>query len=500
MEASGPIRGLVRQSWFLLRIASVLVPKAVRKQWYEQQRTQVWHWIHFLHESGRLNSASKRELAKHLWGAFSDAFWHRFDREKVQRLVREVPRTPRFALLAIAGFLLVAVVASGFLPTVRWALSAFPYKAPDRLANLSFNGNFVEYHPGNLFLTVSHWSQQTRSAEGIAAYSWEHDKIKIGERRMEVTGARVSPNLFDVLGVNAATGRLFHAGDEKQCDNCIVISDWLWKQGFHRDPGIVGKQVLFHGSTSTVVGVLPDRFWFIAPEISVWTLSPMQSRSINLVEHTGAVLRLRPGATRAQADSELQDLIKNSGSAFGSARAEVVPIRNQINQGLVVYLLFIGIAFIAALVILKVRRVRSTSAALRVETRDQYRWWLFFCGKTALLLLTCFVLSVEVIRRIFSAGAVSSWFLLVATVLAVTWSLHDQGRRCHICLKRLSHASYVGVPARLLLDWWGTELVCSQGHGMLHLPEMRASWLEEQQWIQLDDSWKPLFEPDEAKV
>src|SRR5215471_690448 len=136
MKPSGPIRGLIRQCSWLLRIASVLVPKGQRKQWYEQWQNQVWHWAHFLHESGRLNSASKRELAKHLWGAFSDAFWHRFDREKVQRLVREVPRTPRFALLVIAGFLLALVVASGFLPTIRWALSAFPYKAPDRLVNL----------------------------------------------------------------------------------------------------------------------------------------------------------------------------------------------------------------------------------------------------------------------------------------------------------------------------------------------------------------------------
>src|SRR5215510_2118959 len=120
MEASGPIRGLIRQSSWLLRIASVLVPKAVRKQWYEQQRAQVWHWIHFLHESGRLNAASKRELAKHLWGAFHDAFWQRFDRVKVQRLVNEVPRTPRFALLAITGLLLVVITATGFFPTIRW--------------------------------------------------------------------------------------------------------------------------------------------------------------------------------------------------------------------------------------------------------------------------------------------------------------------------------------------------------------------------------------------
>ena len=509
MEVSGPFRGLIRQSSWLLRIASMLAPKSRRKQWYEQKRVEVWHWAHFLHESGRLNSSSKRELAKHVWSAFNDAFWLRFDRKNVQRLLREVPRTPRFALLAITGALIAIVITTGFFPTIRWALSSFPYRSPERLVNLTFNGNFIRYHPGTLFLTVSRWSEQSKASEAIAAYSWEEgDKIKAGEQRMEVTGTRVSPDFFNVLGVNAAAGRLFHAGDEKQCENCIVISDWLWERGFHRDPALVGKKILFQGSSSTVIGILPARFWFISPEISVWTLTSTHARSVNLAERTGAVLRLRPGATRAQADAELQNLLKDSGSAFGFARAELAPIKNPISQGLGIYLLFIAVAFISALIILKLRQMRY-GAPLRVGAGNQYRWWLFFSGKTALLMVTCFVLAVEGTRRVFviatdgvpsSAGAVSSWFLLVSAVLAVTWSLHDQGRRCHICLKRLSHESYVGVPARLLLDWWGTELVCSQGHGMLHLPEMRASWLEEEQWIQLDDSWKPLFEPDEAKV
>jgi hypothetical protein len=29
---------------------------------------------------------------------------------------------------------------------------------------------------------------------------------------------------------------------------------------------------------------------------------------------------------------------------------------------------------------------------------------------------------------------------------------------------------------------------------------MRASWLQMEQWIQLDESWKPLFEPEEVKA
>lgn len=327
--------------------------------------------------------------------------------------------------------------------------------------------------------------------------------------REELISARVASNFFDVMGVNAELGHVFHPGDQALCPNCIVISNGLWEHGFHRDRGIVGKQVAFQGTTSTVIGVLPARFWFISREISVWTFSRTHARAFNNADRTGAVLRLRPGVPRAEARGEFDKFVHDAASALGSAQAELAPIQDQALQGVEIYLLFALLALIGSMAILTLRLARSISLKMRVEFRENYRWWLFFAAKTVLLIATCFVASLEGTRWVLLtftgslpsyAGAISSWLLLVTTVLAITWSLHDQYRRCRICLKRLEHESYVGVPARLFLDWWGTELVCSQGHGLLHVPEMKASWLEDEQWIQLDDSWKPLFESEEAKV
>ena len=509
MKVSRPIRGLIWRSWAVLRIASLLAPRARRKEWFEKQRSEAWHWIHFLYESGRLNAITRREIAKHLWGSFSAALWLRFNREKVLRLSRELPRTPRFCLIGLAVILLIVVIGSGFAPTIRGAYSRLPYRAPDRLAQLSFNSRFVPYTSDTIFLTAARWSQQTKTAESLSAYSWEPAKMRTALGREELTVARVASNFFDVMGVNAEKGHVFHAGDEIQCVNCIVISSGLWEHGFHRDPAIVGRQVAFQGTTSTIIGVLPARFWFISRDIAVWTFSRSQVRAFNYLDRTGVVLRLRDGISREQAGAEFDTFLRDAGSALNYARGELVPIRDRALQGVEIYLLFAVLALIGAMAILAVRLVRSVSPKTRAEFRDSYRWWLFFTGKTVLLIAVCFVASLEGTRRalIFFtggvpayAGAISSWFLLVTTVLAVTWSLHDQYRRCRMCLKRLELASYVGAPARLFLDWWGTELACSQGHGLLHVPEMKASWLEEDHWIQLDESWKSLFESEEAKV
>jgi hypothetical protein len=46
----------------------------------------------------------------------------------------------------------------------------------------------------------------------------------------------------------------------------------------------------------------------------------------------------------------------------------------------------------------------------------------------------------------------------------------------------------------VLLDWAGTEFICSEGHGVLHVPHMATSWEEEaDRWVPFDESWRGLF-------
>jgi len=87
----------------------------------------------------------------------------------------------------------------------------------------------------------------------------------------------------------------------------------------------------------------------------------------------------------------------------------------------------------------------------------------------------------------------STWLFLMASAAVLSWSIADQRRRCRTCLRRLGMATHVGCSGSLLLNWAGTELVCIEGHGMLHVPEMESSWNEPERWTVLDDSWRGLF-------
>jgi hypothetical protein len=88
--------------------------------------------------------------------------------------------------------------------------------------------------------------------------------------------------------------------------------------------------------------------------------------------------------------------------------------------------------------------------------------------------------------------------LLASSMLAARWVLLDQRRRCPVCLRSLTHPVHIGTPSETFLEWYGTESLCSRGHGLLHTPEVPASY-STQQWLSLDASWQELF-PEVARA
>jgi hypothetical protein len=496
------IRALIWQCKFLLRTASLLVPRPQRTEWYQEWYGEIWHWLHFLAESGRLNSQTSMELTRHCWGAFPDAAWHRFSQKKVVRAFEEVPRTARFCLGATFTALVFLVLVTGLAPIIRSGFKPLPFRQPDHLAYLSLHGSYTKYDEENLFRAAGQWAERSKTAEMVAAYSWHPVALIFPNDVVRDISARVSPNFFELLGNKAAMGRLFTSGDDASCSTCVVITHRLWTAQFNSDRNIVGMTISVDGRPGTVIGVLPENFVFTFPEVSVWLLPRWGTTTNNFADRMGAVLRMGPHVTVAQAKQEFQRLADANG--YGQPGMESFVSRA--HQGAKLYLFFTVLSLLGGIALGSSRLGGAKTRKIKLSFRHTMRWWGFFSLKTLLLLAICFVGSLELTGKVSImltgsvhplVGPFSTWLFLVTAMIALSWSLHDQGRRCRLCLRRLGNEASVGTPSYLLLDWWGTELVCSDGHGLLHVPEMKSSWQEFDQWVSLDESWKPLFEHEE---
>lgn len=112
--------------------------------------------------------------------------------------------------------------------------------------------------------------------ERIAAYCPLDATLEIpGEPLRLIRGVGSSAEIFDVLGAGAFLGRTFQAGDDRPgAAPVAVLSHGLWRE-LGGDPAIVGRQYRLGGVARTVVGVMPQGFWFPSPATRVWTVVPL---------------------------------------------------------------------------------------------------------------------------------------------------------------------------------------------------------------------------------
>ena len=155
--------------------------------------------------------------------------------------------------------------------------------------------------------------QATRSFTDIAAYALERPHLTGGTRPDRIFAIRGTTNLLPLLGVRPAVGRGFRPGDARGQDDVVLLSHRAWELRFAADPGVVGQTVQLEGRPHTVIGVLPEGFWFASRDVQAWLPlgdprpdAPHEARTLQVVG------RLAPPATAAEAQAEVEILAQRA--------------------------------------------------------------------------------------------------------------------------------------------------------------------------------------------
>jgi putative ABC transport system permease protein len=132
-------------------------------------------------------------------------------------------------------------------------------------------------------------------------------------RRIDV--ARVSHDLFPLLGVTPLVGRGFSAEEDEVGKNRVVaLSEGLWRKHFGANPNIVGRVVKLDEEPYTVVGVMPARLQFpptggaYAGAVELWTplaLTDDEKQARRRDSNFNLIGRLKPGVALEQAQANM---------------------------------------------------------------------------------------------------------------------------------------------------------------------------------------------------
>jgi putative ABC transport system permease protein len=149
--------------------------------------------------------------------------------------------------------------------------------------------------------------------EEQALYNGRNHSIDQNGTPTRVRVTHATPSFFRLLRVSPLMGRTFtpeegEIGNEKKA----VLSYALWQTQFGGDPQVLGKDIRMDGQPHTVVGVMPQGFYFLNPNVMLWTpLAFTADQKADSSRHNNSwqnIGRLKPGATIQQARQQVNAL------------------------------------------------------------------------------------------------------------------------------------------------------------------------------------------------
>jgi putative ABC transport system permease protein len=248
--------------------------------------------------------------------------------------VRMLLKRPGFTLIAVITLALGIGANTAIFSVVNAVLlNPLPYAEPERLTliwtsaeSIGLKQNWVSEPE------VLDFREQSKLFEGFGVINAPGFRLTGSGEPEQLNGARISTNLFSLLGVRMKIGRDFAPDEEKPgAARVAILSHGLWQGRFGGEQSVIGNTISLNGHPTKVVGVLPAHFALLLPpeahipsDLDVWMPYALDYAKQDRLSHGMTVIgRLKHGVSVAQAQAEMDgiaarlDSLHYSNAGFG---------------------------------------------------------------------------------------------------------------------------------------------------------------------------------------
>src|SRR5438874_280078 len=230
---------------------------------------------------------------------------------------RQLCRAPAFTITALATVAICLGANLAIFGVINSILlRPLPFPQSDRLVTI-----FNTYPKAGVENDGSSLTNYYERRGNIPAFS-RLSIFRDGSEVVGETGAaeqteimRVSPEFFATLGVRLAMGRTFTEDEAEIAKGkgagVAIVTDAYWRQRLNSDPSVLGRDIRVNTMPRKIVGVLPPDFRFLSSEARLFLpiRSSLEERTPQQ-RHSGGggthmIARLKPGATMAEAQSQI---------------------------------------------------------------------------------------------------------------------------------------------------------------------------------------------------
>lgn len=238
--------------------------------------------------------------------------------------IRSLLKQPAFSGIAILTLALGIGATSAVFSLIQGVLlTRPPYREPQQLVLISparTNGKPLDHEPGWPAEQWIDWQRNSKSIDGLAAYSWSFNFLVLRDGSQSLEGMSVTHDYFRILGIKPLFGRTFTESETAFPQKPVIILGYnVWQQKFSGDPEMIGKKIRISRwpAPPEVIGIMPPGIRFLpspttAAEpnynpnalVDFWIPAAPDPKRLKDAGWN-VIARLKPGTTANQAQAEL---------------------------------------------------------------------------------------------------------------------------------------------------------------------------------------------------
>jgi putative ABC transport system permease protein len=236
-----------------------------------------------------------------------------------RHVVRKLLRAPGFTAVSVLTLALgIGANAAIFSVVNGVLLKPLPFGGPDRLVGVWHKGFGFERGVNQSPALYFTYREESHVFEDIGM--WDAGSVSVtGLNEPErVEAMFVTDGTLPLLGVDPDLGRTFTKEDDSPgSPETVILGYGYWQSRLGASRAVLGSTLTIDGRSVTIIGVMPKDFHFLRFDPAVW-LPQRLDRGKAYVGNFSyqSVARLRPGATIAAANAELDRLIPTAVEKF----------------------------------------------------------------------------------------------------------------------------------------------------------------------------------------